>query len=403
MNIIGQCERPYKVSAAASSASAPPDWRPVASSLSDPDQSSASTIRRAVARQIGAFVLPLLFLASGARADETRIFSTPGGYSFTAPATTSYEIYIAGAQGGGGAYYNQSGLVPEGGLGAVVGGIFNLNAGDKLILDVGEMGGVGRGEYVPSPNGGFGQNGGGGGGGGGATWVQSDTALLLIAGGGGGAGIVSSGLPGVIGFIGLTPAGVAVASFAQGGPAGAPFIGRSPNYFAYGGGGGGTGYSSPGGSGAAYGGKGGNGYLGGQGGINQDRTEIWPGVGGKGGYGGGGGGDGGTGGGGGGGGFTGGYGGTFGPGGGGGSFNASTSPLFGASGIHRGDGAVFILYNVPGITTPPYTGIGIFGLGDPSSIPPIGAVPEPSTWALFCVGFGLIGGAARRRCAAALT
>ncbi len=47
------------------------------------------------------------------------------------------------------------------------------------------------------------------------------------------------------------------------------------------------------------------------------------------------------------------------------------------------------------------TGAGLFFNVDTSDIvvtpPPVGGVPEPSTWAMIVVGFGLVGAAARRR------
>jgi len=57
-------------------------------------------------------------------------------------------------------------------------------------------------------------------------------------------------------------------------------------------------------------------------------------------------------------------------------------PTFGSG---SGGGGGFFLPNLPPEVTP----------SSPPSLPPVGAVPEPSTWALFILGFGLVGAALR--------
>ncbi len=42
-------------------------------------------------------------------------------------------------------------------------------------------------------------------------------------------------------------------------------------------------------------------------------------------------------------------------------------------------------------------GDAIGDTGSPDPMPPVGAVPEPATWAMMIAGFGLCGGALRRR------
>ena len=83
---------------------------------------------------------------------------------WTVPSTGTYEIYAAGAQGGG-----------SGGYGALMSGSFQLQAGDVLKIVVGQMGSA-----APASVG----NGGGGG-----TFVAfSDNTPIIVAGGGGGTG-----------------------------------------------------------------------------------------------------------------------------------------------------------------------------------------------------------------------
>jgi len=83
---------------------------------------------------------------------------------FTAPTAGEYDIVAFGASGG-------SGSIGTGGLGAEMGGDFNLTAGETL-----DMGQAGLTAHA------------GGGGGGRFVVVDSTTTPLVIAGGGGGGG-----------------------------------------------------------------------------------------------------------------------------------------------------------------------------------------------------------------------
>ena len=219
-------------------------------------------------------------------------YSYSGGAQFlTVNAAGTYDITAYGAQGG-----SANGLA--GGVGAEIGGNFNLQSGERLELFVGQAGGSGH--YA--------------GGGGGGTFVLADVdstgtltpgsyTLLLAAGGGGGSSGLGAG---------------AAASLAPGDGSG----GNAGRY----GGGGGAGYKGAGGTytsaltGQTYGGGGSNrngapAYAGG--GSNASAGQT-----GNGGFGGGGGaGYGGGDGGGGGGGYTGGAGGSTDGGGGGGSID----------------------------------------------------------------------------------
>ncbi len=103
--------------------------------------------------------------------------NTQGFQEWTVPTTGTYRIQAFGAQGGEGANSPSSrGGGGPGGLGARVEGDFSLNAGDVLVVVVGQEGqdGIGNG------------NCGGGGGGGSFVWLKQNNTLLLAAGGGGG-------------------------------------------------------------------------------------------------------------------------------------------------------------------------------------------------------------------------
>src|SRR5580692_9556067 len=159
--------------------------------------------------------------------------------TWTAPATGSYRIEAWGASGGGG------GTDPgtAGGLGADVGGVFSLSAGEQLRILVGTAG----------PAGPVGH---GGGGGGGTFVVGPGTMLLLAAGGGGGGGATDAGYS-----ASLTGTAVSGVSGGAGGTSGAGGAGGGT-----GGGGGGGGFSSDGmacgaggGGGASFGNGGGGG------------------------------------------------------------------------------------------------------------------------------------------------
>lgn len=254
------------------------------------------------------------------------------------PETGRYVIEVAGAQGGGNP-------AAPGGRGARMRGVFQLRAGDVLNLVIGKQGLPGLNLPPPddaapasvppeTPDGIPALSRGGGGGGGTFVWKSTLTGgrpdwPLLVAGGGGGAG--------------AEPGGDAVVTpdAARGeGPGGRNGHGGASDLgvFYYGGGGG-TGWLSPGvhgagptycqggsqwegGAGASFGGyMGGHGGFGGGGGGGFFRA----GAGGGGGYSGGGGGGGRT---------------DY-SGGGGGSYNAGLE-AFNVPGVQTGDGWVRI-------------------------------------------------------------
>ena len=333
---------------------------------------------------------------------------------FIVPFAGVYQINAWGAQGG-----NAGGNA--GGYGAAIGGAFRLNAGDLLELDVGGQGTYGyAGGALPTATGvtaapAFHY----GAGGGGASWVRDNRFdLLLVAAGGGGAGgmtiaegtqreIDTHSLFRTTGVGGNASDGMSSAGAGFGGAAGANYTeGLSTG----GGGGGGTGFYTQGGSSAHGGGEGGGGGLD----ILNGGASIGQ-LAGTGGFGGGGGGDA-SGGGGGGGGYSGGDGGSEivafyltdivhddrvgvgvidifskevnGLGGQGGAsyFDGLTQTDFGWFGTENvGAGHITVEYSADQINTPP----GGF------SGPP--GVPEPATWSMMLVGFGLVGGFVRRR------
>ena len=95
--------------------------------------------------------------------------------SWTVPETGSYIITAYGAQGGGSYLSITTGVVGlPGGLGAIIGGRFQLSANQNLNILAGGMG-VSTSEYA-------------GGGGGGSFVVDSSNNPLVVAGGGGGSG-----------------------------------------------------------------------------------------------------------------------------------------------------------------------------------------------------------------------
>ena len=95
--------------------------------------------------------------------------------SWTVPETGSYIITAYGAQGGGSYLNSHTGVVGlPGGLGAIIGGRFQLSANLNLNILAGGMG-VSTSEYA-------------GGGGGGSFVVDSSSNPLVVAGGGGGSG-----------------------------------------------------------------------------------------------------------------------------------------------------------------------------------------------------------------------
>jgi hypothetical protein len=231
----------------------------------------------------------MVLAGSSARAD---LFSyTRAVVDYTVPVTGSYNITVAGAQGG------SSGTT--GGLGAVISGDVSLTAGEVLAIAVGGEGFDGN---LPEPGEPGWTYGGGGGGGGTFVYVLGAPQPLIVAGGGGGAGYDSVyGNSGQIGTAGQAGGGEPYSG--AGGTAGS---------------GGGAGYEDSGGSGGGWSGNGGNGYggLGYGSGYGGNGAPSFAGGGGytEGGFGGGGGGGfyGG------GGGYSGGGGGSFWEGGGGG-------------------------------------------------------------------------------------
>jgi len=221
---------------------------------------------------------------------------------FTASTPGQYYIVAFGGSGGNGK--------AVGGLGAEIGGEFNLSAGEVLDIYVGQAGG---GTSGPT----------GGGGGGSFVVVDSTTAPLVIAGGGGGGGAYS--------MAAISDGQAGQTTVVNGGYGGGGFDG-----------GGGGGFNSPS--------NGGNGFLGARGG------EGFPGLAGGDGGGYGGGGSGGSYGGGGGGGYGGGDGGTYlagtGGGGGGSFLDASAVNALEASGENSGDGMVMITQSILPVPEP---------------------------------------------------
>jgi len=108
--------------------------------------------------------------------DDTDFFDVPsnaGIQLWTVPETATYRIEVWGAQGAfinSGHNYDQV-VQGGGGKGARMRGDFNLTAGDKIKILVGQMG---RGGYAAS------------GGGGGTFVATANNTALIVAGGGGG-------------------------------------------------------------------------------------------------------------------------------------------------------------------------------------------------------------------------
>ncbi len=293
-------------------------------------------------------------LAGMAGSAHAGLFTYDGTASqtFTAPASGTYDITAAGAQGGPGDYYlNFS--APSGGLGATVGGDVYLTADTILDIVVGGQGGIGFG---------------GGGGGGSFVFYPSASSPLVVAGGGGGGAHYSYGGAGQAGTAGQA-AITSAACYGYVGPGGVKGSGGAGGF----GGGGGGGWSGAGGQatgdfvdGYGSGGSGPPGFAGGKG---------WGAA--NGGFGGGGGGgvdDGG----GGGGGFSGGGGGAEHCGGGGGG--SYLAPGFTDTKMTAGDNS----------------GNGYVTIDPVSSV---SSVPEPGTLGLFAsalAGLALIGRRRRR-------
>jgi hypothetical protein len=274
----------------------------------------------------GVSALALAGGAASARADTISYTGTIVDY--TVPTTGTYDITAYGAQGG-----DSTGVA--GGLGAEIGGIFSLTAGETLEIAVGQAGGSAT----------------TGAGGGGGSFVIANNAPLVIAGGGGGASGTHVGGGGGTGTSGGGPRG---GSGGNGGGGHTYMVVVSGG--AHDGGGGGAGYNSDGGTGLDDGSGGDNnsgGFAGGAG----------FGGGGYGGFGGGGGG-GGNAGGGGGGGYSGGGGGGGGGGSGGGGSIDNGTYLSAVAAANIGNGYVTITYQaVPEPASSALLGAGLFGLG----------------------------------------
>lgn len=371
-----------------------------------------------IALALSPLALPLPAHADIIGTGTTTVSASGSIVQYTVQTTGLYDIIAYGADGGSSPI--TSGDFFAGGLGAQVGGEFNLSAGQTLSVLVG-VGGQEAG-YISSYSTTYGVSGSGGGGGGGSFVVNGDTPLV-VAGGGGGAGF-----PLQLGYAGVA------SQDGTAGTNGSPYTNSftTINYPGYPGGAGGTGgYGGIGGYGdfggnqpGGQGGGGGGGFRGngvssciqlganvqscsagagssflngGAGGAGTGGAAFGFGGGGLGGLtdsthclgsGGGGGGGGYSGGGGGGGGYGCGY--YGGSGGGGGSFLAA-----GALNPLRVTGGNTLHLTTQGIGGGAYGGYNGEVLFIYEGTPPR-SVPEPGTWALF--GAGLVGlGVARRR------
>ncbi|HEX3416288.1 MAG TPA: PEP-CTERM sorting domain-containing protein [Stellaceae bacterium] len=257
--------------------------------------------------------------------------------TFTVPTTDNYQILAFGAQGG-----NITSTGTGGGLGAEIGGVFSLTAGEVLEIAVGGAGMAGSAA-----------------GGGGSFVVGPGNTPLVIAGGGGGSGAqtfgppIPSPFPGGGGLTGPDGGGAIVGGHPTGGMGGNGGIG-------------GFGPSLPGGGGGGFLSAGGNSLFAGGGGAFPGLLGGFGSA--AGGFGGGGGGDpeapgGGAGGGGG---YSGGGGGPGAaeggdaPGGGGGSFDAGIDQILMAD-FHTGNGEVVITELAAAVPEP--ASIALLGAG----------------------------------------
>ena len=157
----------------------------------------ASLLSRLVRVGTAALASVVAFAASPASADAVTFDFTGGFETYVVPATGTYTITAAGAQGGSSTFTSGA----PGGLGAQVGGDFRLTQGQILTLAVGGQG-LGPGSR--------------GGGGGGSFVVSPGDVPLLVAGGGGGASLLLPGEPGLATVTG----GAAVPAGGAGGTAG---------------------------------------------------------------------------------------------------------------------------------------------------------------------------------------
>ncbi len=215
----------------------------------------------------------LLLLAGRTTLMAQTMLSVEGGNTgtWTAP-TTGGPFYVRiTARGGDGGTGANNGLVFAGGEGATLSGIFEVSAGQKIMVISGAKG---QSSSIIGV-----ENGGGGGAGAGAVNVSTNS-FLLIAGGGNGGDYVSPGLPALT-IAGNGLGGTGFDFFGGGGGGGIKGPGRTED----GGGGGGGQVSmtdlSVGGRNGAFGsGPGGSG-MGGGGGGNYDSEHSAGGGGGQ--------------------------------------------------------------------------------------------------------------------------
>ena len=220
-------------------------------------------------------LLACLPIVGNAWAQSVTFGYTGAAQTLRIAITGTYQITVAGAQGGDG------GNSRQGGAGAVIVGDYDFSAGEVLNLIAGGAGSSST-------------YGGGGGGGGSFVFDQSSNTLVVVAGGGGGAGsnrggggggqVTTSGASGSGagagaggsngdggaanpydhggGGGGFLTAGQNSGSFATGGAAYPSLAGGVARYGEAGGyGGGGAGTTEGGGGGGYSGGGGGSGYL----------------------------------------------------------------------------------------------------------------------------------------------
>ena len=110
---------------------------------------------------------------TGTDLDGRVTINTQGIQEWTVPFSGIYSIEAWGAQGGGVSNNYSYNTNPNAGNGAKMKGEFNLSAGDKLLVSIGQLG----------------QNASHNGGGGGGSFVVSDNnTSIIVAGGGGGGG-----------------------------------------------------------------------------------------------------------------------------------------------------------------------------------------------------------------------
>ncbi len=207
--------------------------------------------------------------STGGGSPTTLNYTSPGAYSWTAPAgVTSINLNMTGAGGGGGDYTN-------GGNGGLITGTLAVVPGVTYSITV--AGGGGAGNTSAPGAGGYGGGGAGGSGyymsgatgagGGGASYILNGATLLVAVGGGGGTSQNNSSSAGVgggstggnganAGYGGSQSAGGA--GFSGYGDGNGSYLQGGNGNFLYNGAGGGGGYY---GAGAGVGGGGGSDYI----------------------------------------------------------------------------------------------------------------------------------------------